>query len=714
MRSSLAWLRSTYAESEGQAAPAYGLVSAIGVATPLLAGVATGHAPESVLVALGAFYVAIAAPGGPYGARARALLVAVAVVTVFTWLGGVLNGHPWLAVATVPAVAALALLLPWMGPTATLCTVLAVVRPSTSPVIFDGLLETSGGLFVSLLLLAPWVTHRLRPLRLSLGGAASAVAAALDVLTTPGVDEEEWATKRRHAYDVIGQARVTYGLYRTGGRDDQERPRRLIDAFRRTMDEAVALRVVLSAVRAESPPDRWERECRVAVSSLAARLRLIAGTIEARGDRPLTTGEAVALDRFARVTEDVRQEWLAERSDLVATALLLRVRRAVTRMAGTVDRARDIAARGLSLGIDVRHLPERPVGGWTRFREAVSTRSPGSRHAVRMGLGVAAAMALATGLKLTYGHWLTITVLLSLRDSYGDTVKRVVKRVGGTTVGAIVAALALAVAPGEVTLVVLIFIGALLGFTFRTANHAYWMMFGTPMIMLLVDFSNALSWSAAAWRIGLTLAGGLIALVAARVLWPAGTLRLVPGHLADLMRVHARLVRAVAARFDGDAEAPVLRRTEDASAAGAELEEAVRRLGREPSPPTELLVRLRAAGAAARSVRDDLKTLGTLEDDLDPGPIGAILDRVADHLDARADALVSAQAEAVGELELNDLLEDLDGHLSGLDRRRRDELSGVGTEAVTTLRRLLVQAASARHAVRSLAADAGRLAAAEP
>lgn len=714
MRSSFAWLRSTYAESEGQAAPAYGLVSAIGVATPLLAGVVTGHAPESVLIALGAFYVAIAAPGGPYGARARALLVAVAVVTVFTWLGGVLNGHPWLAVATVPAVAALALLLPWMGPTATLCTVLAVVRPSTSPVIFDGLLETSGGLFVSLLLLAPWVTHRLRPLRLSLGGAASAVADALDVLTTPGVDEDEWATKRRHAYDAIGQARVTYGLYRAGGRDDQERPRRLIDAFRRTMDEAVALRVVLSAVRAESPPDRWERECRVAVSSLAARLRLIAGTIEARGDRPLTTGEAVALDRFARVTEDVRQEWLAERSDLVATALLLRVRRAVTRMAGTVDRARDIAARGLSLGIDVRRLPERPVGGWTRFREAVSTRSPGSRHAVRMGLGVAAAMALATGLKLTYGHWLTITVLLSLRDSYGDTVKRVVKRVGGTTVGAIVAALALAVAPGEVTLVVLIFIGALLGFTFRTANHAYWMMFGTPMIMLLVDFSNALSWSAAAWRIGLTLAGGLIALVAARVLWPAGTLRLVPGHLADLMRVHARLVRAVAARFDGDAEAPVLRRTEDASAAGAELEEAVRRLGREPSPPTELLVRLRAAGAAARSVRDDLKTLGTLEDDLDPGPIGAILDRVADHLDARADALVSAQAEAAGELELNDLLEDLDGHLSGLDRRRRDELSGVGKEAVTTLRRLLVQAASARHAVRSLAADAGRLAAAEP
>src|SRR4051812_50157971 len=115
MRSSLAWLRSTYAEPEGRAAPAYGLVSAIGVAAPLLAGVLTGHTAMSVLVALGAFYVALAAPGGPYGARARALLVTVAVVTVFTWLGGSLSGHPWLAVAGVAPLGTPAPLLPGVG-----------------------------------------------------------------------------------------------------------------------------------------------------------------------------------------------------------------------------------------------------------------------------------------------------------------------------------------------------------------------------------------------------------------------------------------------------------------------------------------------------------------------------------------------------------------------------------------------------------------------
>src|SRR5689334_12107251 len=102
MRSWLGRLRATYAESEGSAAPVYGATTAFGMAIPLVAGVLTGHVAESVLVALGAFYVALSASGGPYGARARALLVAVGVVTVFTWLGGLLSGHPWFAVAAVP------------------------------------------------------------------------------------------------------------------------------------------------------------------------------------------------------------------------------------------------------------------------------------------------------------------------------------------------------------------------------------------------------------------------------------------------------------------------------------------------------------------------------------------------------------------------------------------------------------------------------------
>ncbi|GAA4632780.1 hypothetical protein GCM10023196_067670 [Actinoallomurus vinaceus] len=711
MRSSLAWLRETYAESEGRPSGVYGAVASIGIATPLVIGTVTGHPAQGGLAALGAFFVVNTTPQGPYGARARALLAAVLVVTGTTMFGGLLAGHGWLAVAVVPVVAALAVAVPWLGVTATLCTVVATVRPPGSPAVFNGLMEMVGGLFVALLMVVPLLTHRLKPLRTALADAGTAVAAALDVLAEPEPSRDEWTRRRRRAYDTIRKARATYGLYLGGGRDDHQRPKRLIEAFARVMDEAVALQLLHDAALEVLPPEEWERERRVAVAAIAARLRLVAGAIETRGGADLGADEPVALQRFTRVSEDLRLAWLAEPDHLIETALIVQVRRLVSRMTERVDGARKIIAPGLKIGFDSPRLPERPTGGWTRFREAVRTRSPGFRYSTRMGVAIAVAMAVTTALRLPHGHWLTITVVVSLRDSYGDTVSRVVKRIGGTAIGAIVAALALALVPQQATLIVLVFIGAALGFTVRPVNHGHWMAFATPMIMLLVDYSKPMSWSAAAWRIGLTIAGGLFALVAARVLWPAGTVGLLPGRLARLMRTHARLARTVAAHFDGDREVSIRRRMEDANSAASDVEESAIGLGREPAPPDDLIRRLRRVGAEARRLRDDVKALIALqeEDRSDPGPLPAILERVADHLEEGADAVLSDE-RTDAELRLDDLLDEFDQHLAELTRRRRDELdSGVGTDAVTTLRRSLVQVAAARHALRGLVADAERL-----
>ncbi|MFL6055854.1 MAG: FUSC family protein, partial [Actinoallomurus sp.] len=707
MRSSLARLRETYAESEGRASPIYGVVASLAIATPLVIGTVTGHPAQGGLAALGAFFVVNTTPQGPYGARARALLAAVVVVTASTLFGGLLAGHARLAVAVVPVVAALAAAVPWLGVTATLCTLVATVRPAGSPVLFNGLLEMLGGLFVSVLMIVPLLTRRLQPLRTALAEAGGSVAAALDLLAEPELRTDEWDRRRRQAYDEIRKARATYGLYLSGGRDDQQRPRRLIEAFARVMDEAVALRTLLDAARQASPPEEWQRERRVAVAAIAARLRLVVGGIEAGGGTPLDADEPVALHRFARVSADVREKWLADH--LVETAVIVQVRQSVLRMAATVDGAREITAPGLKIGFDSPRLPGRRAGGWARFAEAVRTRSPGFRHSTRMGVAIAIAMAASTWLRVPHGHWLTITVVASLRDSYGDTVTRVVKRIGGTAIGAIVAALALAIVPHQATLIVLIFVGAALGFTVRPVNHAHWMAFATPMIMLLVDYSTPMSWSAAAWRIGLTVAGGLLALAAARALWPAGTIGLLPTRLARLMRMHARLARAVAARFDGDADASIRRCMEDAAAAAADVDDSATRLGSEPAPPMDLVRRLRDVTALARRLRDDVQSLGALQQDrADAGPLPAILERVAHHLEEGADALVSDEG-AAAELRLDDLLEEFDRHLAELTRRRRAELDdGVGTDALTTLRRSLVQVAAARHALRGLTSDAER------
>jgi uncharacterized membrane protein YccC len=678
-------LREIYASSGERAAPAYGVVTAVGVTAPLVVGVLTGHAGRSGLVALGAFYVAFAGPKGPYGARARSMLGAVVTVTVFTWLGGSLSGDRWLAPAVVPFVAALGAAVPWLGPTAALCTLVAAIQPATSPVLFDGFLEGAGGLWVSALLLAPWATHRLRPLRESLAGAAHAVADALDAVTEPG----SWDESRGRAYDAVGEARATYALYRGGCRDEQQRPRQLVEALERALDETVALRELLAALRGERPQGRWEEKYRVALTALADRLRGLAETVE-RGGVPLRSTRSV------QVGDDVRD-------GIVGSALAVQVRRIIGRLDATIDGAAEIVARGLKVGFDTP-LPGRSAGGWERFREAVATRSPGFRHAARVGTAIATAMALDTGLRLPHGHWLPITVMFCLRDSYGDTVERVVKRVGGAAVGGTVAALALAIAPGRATLLVLVFVGAMLGFALASVNHTYWVTFGTPMVMLLIDFTSPLAWRAAAWRVALTVAGGLIALVAARTLWPAGTRRLLPARLARLLRTHAATARALAARFDGDDGAPLDKRLRDAASAAVDVEDPILRLAREPAPPAELLHRLREATAVARRLRDYQRTLGALAEEApdDVGPIPAILERVAHYLDSGADALLSGERQAA-DLDLGDLLGEFDDHLSSLCEQRRAR----GPEA--TLRTALIEAAGARHALRALTSDADLL-----
>jgi uncharacterized membrane protein YccC len=704
VRSSLTWLRETYAASEGPLAPAYGLVTAFGVTTPLVIGVLTGRTGEAVLIGLGTTYVAFAGPAGPYGARARAMLAATAVITVFTWFGGLFSGNPWLATVVVPMVAAIGAAIPWMGPTAALATLIAAVRPTGSPVFFNGVLEMIGGLWITVLLLAPWVTHRLRPLRVSVAEAARAVAAALHAVIDR--DSAEWEARRREAYDALRQARATYALYRGGGRDEQRRPQRLVEALDRIMDETVALRSLLVELRREVPSDRWEQECRAVVRALGERLRRIAAALES-GEAP-PAESCVALDRFVRVSDDIRREWLEGRGDIVGTALILQVRRLIGRIAATADCATEIVARGLEAGFDVT-LPGRPTGGWEPMRKAIGARSPGFRHAARVGSAIAVSMALADGLHLPHGHWLPITVMFSLRDSYGDTVERVAKRIGGAIVGATVAALALAMAPGRVTLIVLVFTGAALGFALASVNHTYWVTFGTPVTMLLIDFTDPLGWKAATWRIALTAAGGGIALGAARLLWPAGALRLLPERLAHLFCTHARLARAVAALFDGEPDAEAHRRQREAAQAAIDIDDALQRLAQEPTPPEDLLRRLREATATARRLRDYLATLAALADDepVDAGPIPAILERVADHLDAVADA-ARARGGQVGDLELEDLLCELDEHLVELCRRRRGELAD-GTGPVSPLREALVEVAGARHAVRALAEDAARL-----
>ncbi|MFC5749184.1 FUSC family protein [Actinomadura rugatobispora] len=740
-RAALERAREAYARVEGQTAPFYGLAASLAISLPLLVGTLTGHAAQGGLIALGAYLVALRTPEGPYGARARNLASAVLVIAVGATIGGNLAAHAWLAVIVVPPVVALGSAVPWIGPTAGLAVLLTAIRPPTGDVLYGGFLELLGGLLTTALLLAPWPARRLRPLRTTLSEAADAVAAALDAvaedvggpdpgpleaveLTDPGLAsvarKPDWDERRRAASQALTAARATYGFYRSGrGREEPTRPERLIDALARIMQETVALRALVEAARRRPPDREWEQEARVAIAALAARVRLVAGAIEATGKAPLGTVESAAIRRFGRQTESIRRAGLAGDEDLVAVALIVQIRRSVERIAGGVNAARRLAAGGVRIGFGPPRLLAEvpgPVSTWGRLGRAVRTRSPGFREVGRVTFIAFLAMFLATALDLPHGQWMTITAMFSLRGTYGQTVDRVVQRVGGTAVGSAIAALLLALAPDQTATALIIFAFALVSFTLRAVNFVYWELFNTVVAMMLLGFSVPSTWVDAGERIGLTIAGGLLAFLAVRLLWPTGHAERLPVQADRLLSVHADLARSAAAVVEGNLERLPHDQLVAAERAAETLADTRSRLVHERLPDEDLIDRLGNAVDAAHRVRDNLIAIGrmTREHEVDAGPLPEILDRLADHLEEVADSLDepepaldegSPDAPSPNE-RLDEEFSDLDTHLSALARRRREEIkAGVSTDEFTPLRHALLQSSGTRYTARSLRAD---------
>jgi uncharacterized membrane protein YccC len=326
------------------------------------------------------------------------------------------------------------------------------------------------------------------------------------------------------------------------------------------------------------------------------------------------------------------------------------------------------------------------------------------------------AMTVSAALNLPHGHWMTITAMLSLRGTYGETVEHLLQRIGGTAVGSAFAAVLLTLVSDQATIAVLVFLLSLIAFSMRTVNFTYWWLFSTPLTMLLLDFSVPSGWITAGQRIGLTFAGGVLAFLAVRLLWPTGYTERLPIRLGRVIGLHSDLTRAAAAVVERRSEVLPEDKITACEEAVDGVEEARTRLEKERVPDEEAITRLGYAVAAAHRVRDELIAISRMPHDteVDAGPLAEILERLADAMEEAADALddpdfqppeppddaPSPQERLTVEFARQET------RLAALARRRRAEIkAGVSTDEVTPLRRALLQASGYRHAARSLRDD---------
>ncbi len=188
---------------------------------------------------------------------------------------------------------------------------------------------------------------------------------------------------------------------------------------------------------------------------------------------------------------------------------------------------------------------------------SLNPRSPALRHAVRIALVAAPALAFTMLWFTPFDHWLTITIVATMQPYYALTYARALERVIGTAAGGLLAAVVGLVCTTPLAIAVAMFPLAVLALGLRAVSLGFFMLGLTPLIVLLVESGEPQTseWLIAGARALLTLVGGVVAVGANLLVWPSRAAEGLAEELRSAIAAHGRFAVAELAHLLGEADA---------------------------------------------------------------------------------------------------------------------------------------------------------------
>ncbi len=562
---------------------AEGVRACLATALPVAVAVWLG-APSLSLSALGALLTCIVDPGGPL--RRRLPLLLAFVVLGAALLGGFgmvrRTGIVLTLCAAFPALFATGFLRVWGAPAQALGNILAVLLllgaddPLTAAQAarVAGLFA-AGGTWSLLLAVALWRIHPFGPARRAVADTWHALARLARMSLTLIEDERRARRRSDAAWDA--QARAGRGAVRAA--IETARAILMATADRRGAASGPAVQNLLRLEAADqlfaamtALSDQTEHADPATQSACLALLRRL---------RPL-----LALMAAATESERHRDQKRFERA-LAAMQGHAQACRTLAPLADIIAERLRVAAR---LVEPAQYLPGSGQEGdagipWRQRLAAPAAAnwhlgSASLRHAVR----VAAVTTLCLGATLVrhgrYSHWLTITLVLVMQPFFATTWQRTLERVGGTLLGGVAAAGLSLMLHTRLYLAALLPALGGVALAVRQVSYGVYIAVYTPVIILLVEQARPQDdqIGIALARAGYTIAGGLIAVAANLLLWPAWQPEQVRRDLSRAIAAHAAYAAAVL-RQDGEDAA---RERRLAGLASNNLEASLQRAMHEP------------------------------------------------------------------------------------------------------------------------------------
>lgn len=157
---------------------------------------------------------------------------------------------------------------------------------------------------------------------------------------------------------------------------------------------------------------------------------------------------------------------------------------------------------------------------WTDLLRANWTmQSLMMRHALRMAVVGAIDIILMRTVHVSHGSWLAMTSIIVLQPYGSGTLRKGAQRVGGTIAGGFLAAILAASIHSTTGTIAVITLTSIFTLALYAVDYGWYCFFLTPTFVLL-SLPHLRDWHFAGVRIGTTLLGALVAVVAMRLLWP--------------------------------------------------------------------------------------------------------------------------------------------------------------------------------------------------
>ncbi len=585
----------------------FGVRCAIGVAIPLVVGLAVGQPLAGAAGAIGALPVGFASRQGVYRTQAAAALLTAAAVAVSAFVGALCGANVWLSVAAAVIWAFSYGVLTSLGTTAMVIGVNSVVtlaifgqfHDSPAQAAVAAALVFAGGVVQTLLLVTVWPLARFKRER--------------DVLAAAYRTLGEYAAHFPASRLRAPAATTLAALSETLADPQPFGSRGEIAAFEALLAEAERSRGSLATLAEDrylfelhAEPELARAIGLVGEASAAVLLEIAAALASARAP---TSDDAMwtAFDEPLATLHGAQSQAGVQRAARDAEALLGQLRsawRAASTPAEVPERTGARAPRIL--------IPSAIPEALATLRANLTFRSGFAQHGIRLAVVLAIATLAAHVLPLGRGYWIALTAAIVLRNDFQSTFTRGVARVIGTLAGAVVASIvAFFVHPYPPTLVVLAIAFAFGAFVLFNVNYALFTMSITGYVIFLLALGGLPEHSALVSRVEETLLGGALAL-AAYALWPTWERTLVPERLADLLarqRIHASLLLAAYADPGSADDAAIRHAQRESWLARSNAESSVDRMLAEPVRPRAITVRA-ALGILAASRRFGIAMLG--------------------------------------------------------------------------------------------------------